>query len=97
MREVRDAMAGILDNVTLAQVCQRVDEARTAADVAGEGALMYLHLRWSGARFRTLSLTQDRFSHRLIVNIICHPNGNCEFVPCWFGDGKFIVVLLRIG
>jgi Rrf2 family protein len=43
MREVRDAIAGILDSTTLAQVCQRVDEAR--AEMEGPQhdaeALMY--------------------------------------------------------
>ena len=41
MREVRDAMAGILDNVTLAQVCQRMDDARAKVDVEAGEALMY--------------------------------------------------------
>jgi hypothetical protein len=31
MKQVRDAMAGILDKTTLAQVCRRVDEARENA------------------------------------------------------------------
>jgi Rrf2 family protein len=39
MREVRDAMAAILDRTTLAMVCQKVDEAR--AEQAVEGAFMY--------------------------------------------------------
>lgn len=39
MREVRDAIASILDRTTLATVCQRVDEARERKDEAG--ALMY--------------------------------------------------------
>jgi len=38
MREVRDATAGILDNVTLEQICRKVDEARAAAEPA---ELMY--------------------------------------------------------
>ena len=41
MREVRDAMAGILDNVSLAQVCQRMDDARAKVDVEAGEALMY--------------------------------------------------------
>lgn len=39
MREVRDAIATILDNTTLAEVCRRMDEARTAAQ--GSDALMF--------------------------------------------------------
>jgi Rrf2 family protein len=43
MREVRDAIAGILDGTTLAQVCHRVDEAK--ADIEGaaheQDGLMY--------------------------------------------------------
>lgn len=38
MREVRDAIATILDNTSLAQVCARIDDAR--AD-AGDDNLMY--------------------------------------------------------
>lgn len=41
MREVRDAIAGILDTTTLAQVCQRVDEARAALETPDQEALMY--------------------------------------------------------
>ena len=33
MREVRDAVAQILDSTTLAQVCHRVDEAREKQQV----------------------------------------------------------------
>jgi Rrf2 family protein len=40
MREVRNAMAAILDSTTIAQVCRRVDEARATA-VADDSALMY--------------------------------------------------------
>jgi Rrf2 family protein len=32
MREVRDATAGILDNITLAMACARVDDARAAQE-----------------------------------------------------------------
>ncbi len=32
MREVRDATAGILDNITLASACARVDDARAAQE-----------------------------------------------------------------
>jgi Rrf2 family protein len=39
MREVRNAMAGILDRTTLADVCRRVDSART--DAVAPDALMY--------------------------------------------------------
>ncbi len=39
MREVRDAVAQILDNVTLEQVCKKVDAARFGAD--GEEPLNY--------------------------------------------------------
>lgn len=38
MKQVRDAMAGILDKTTLAQVCRRVDEAR---ENAGQGSQEY--------------------------------------------------------
>ena len=42
MREVRDAMAAILDRTTLAQVCRRVDEASANAESeARTTALMY--------------------------------------------------------
>jgi Rrf2 family protein len=41
MREVRDAIAGILDNTTLAQVCHRVDDARAAATAIEAESLMY--------------------------------------------------------
>ncbi len=41
MREVRDAIAGILDNTTLAQVCHRVDEARADAAAQEVESLMY--------------------------------------------------------
>ena len=42
MREVRDAMAAILDRTTLAQVCRRVDDARANAESeARTTALMY--------------------------------------------------------
>ena len=41
MREVRDAMAAILDRTTLAQVCRRVDEARVHAGADEEASLMY--------------------------------------------------------
>ena len=41
MREVRDAIAGILDSTTLAQVCQRVDEARADCDSSERESLMY--------------------------------------------------------
>jgi Rrf2 family protein len=41
MREVRDAIATILDRTTLAQVCHRMDEARqTASD--GDGLMFYI-------------------------------------------------------
>ena len=41
MREVRNAMADILDQTTLAQVCTRMDEARqTAHD--GDGLMFYI-------------------------------------------------------
>jgi len=39
MREVRDAMAEILDRTTLAQVCARIEDARAATQ--GEEALMF--------------------------------------------------------
>ncbi|HAX43568.1 MAG TPA: Rrf2 family transcriptional regulator [Bryobacteraceae bacterium] len=39
MREVRDAMAAILDRTTLAMVCRKVDERRIETEHAG--ALMY--------------------------------------------------------
>ncbi|MBY0504768.1 MAG: Rrf2 family transcriptional regulator [Bryobacteraceae bacterium] len=38
MRDVRDAMAGVLDQTTLAQLCRRADEARAAVESA---SLMY--------------------------------------------------------
>lgn len=41
MREVRDAIAGILDRTSLAQVCRRMDEAKTAATSREAEALMY--------------------------------------------------------
>ena len=41
MREVRDAIAGILDKTTLAQVCQRVDDARAEATALETESLMY--------------------------------------------------------
>ena len=43
MREVRDAIAGILDQTTLSQVCCRVDDARTEIDTEAHSqeALMY--------------------------------------------------------
>ncbi len=41
MREVRDAMAAILDHTTLAQVCHRVDEARAEATAVEAESLMY--------------------------------------------------------
>lgn len=41
MRQVRDAMAAILDRTTLAQVCRRIREARVAADMEQRGVLMY--------------------------------------------------------
>jgi len=41
MRQVRDATAAILDNTTLAQVCQRVDDAQAEAR-AGEGLMYYI-------------------------------------------------------
>jgi Rrf2 family protein len=41
MREVRDAIAGILDHTTLAQVCHRVDEARAEAEALETESLMY--------------------------------------------------------
>lgn len=39
MREVRDAIAAILDRTTLADVCRRMEDARAAAD--DSGGLMY--------------------------------------------------------
>lgn len=39
MRRVRAATAGILDQATLAHICQQVDRARTQAEEAD--ALMY--------------------------------------------------------
>ncbi len=41
MREVRDAIAGILDHTTLAQVCHRVDEARAETAAHEAESLMY--------------------------------------------------------
>ena len=41
MREVRDAMAEILDRTTLAQVCERMEEAKARAAQSGEEGLMY--------------------------------------------------------
>ena len=41
MREVRDAIAAILDRTTLAQVCRRMDDARAAAD-NGERLMFYI-------------------------------------------------------
>jgi DNA-binding IscR family transcriptional regulator len=41
MREVRDAMATILDNTTLAQVCNRMDDARAAAHDT-DGLMFYI-------------------------------------------------------
>lgn len=39
MKEVRDAMASILDKTTLAMVCRKVDERRS--EIENAGALMY--------------------------------------------------------
>jgi hypothetical protein len=39
MREVRDAIAGILDHTTLASVCRKVDQARL--EQAPASAWMY--------------------------------------------------------
>jgi hypothetical protein len=36
MRQVRDAMAGILDHTTLADVCREVDSRRKGSDVPEE-------------------------------------------------------------
>ncbi|MBI2686323.1 MAG: Rrf2 family transcriptional regulator [Acidobacteria bacterium] len=41
MREVRDAIATILDKTTLAEVCDRVDEARSAAH-DNDGLMFYI-------------------------------------------------------
>jgi Rrf2 family protein len=41
MREVRDAIAGILDHTTLSQVCHRVDDARAESRSAEDESLMY--------------------------------------------------------
>ena len=41
MREVRDAMAAILDKTTLAEVCGRIDDARAAAH-DGDGLMFYI-------------------------------------------------------
>jgi Rrf2 family protein len=41
MREVRDAIAEILDRTTLAQICRRMDEARAAAE-GGEELMFYI-------------------------------------------------------
>ena len=41
MREVRDAMAAILDKTTLAEVCRRVDAARAEAVAAESASLMF--------------------------------------------------------
>jgi Rrf2 family protein len=41
MRQVRDAMAGILDRTSLAQVCRREDQARADALDCQPEALMY--------------------------------------------------------
>jgi Rrf2 family protein len=41
MREVRNAMAKILDSTTLAEVCSREDDARAAAK-DGEGLMFYI-------------------------------------------------------
>lgn len=41
MREVRDAIAGILDSTTLAQICQRVDSARVELTAEEQSSLMY--------------------------------------------------------
>jgi len=41
MREVRNAMAKILDETTLAQVCSRMDEARQSAQ-DGDGLMFYI-------------------------------------------------------
>lgn len=41
MREVRDAIAGILDQTTLAQVCRRVDDANAELVAHQPEALMY--------------------------------------------------------
>ncbi len=41
MRDVRNAIATILDNTTLAQVCNRIDEARASAHDS-EGLMFYI-------------------------------------------------------
>jgi Rrf2 family protein len=41
MREVRDAMAAILDKTTLADLCSRMDNARAAAEDS-EGLMYYI-------------------------------------------------------
>lgn len=41
MRDVRDAIAHILDNTTLAQVCERIDEAKASASDS-EGLMFYI-------------------------------------------------------
>jgi len=41
MREVRDAIAGILDRTTLAEVCRRIDTAKGAASESAMEGLMY--------------------------------------------------------
>jgi DNA-binding IscR family transcriptional regulator len=41
MRDVRDAIAQILDNTTLAQVCERIDEAKASA-TESEGLMFYI-------------------------------------------------------
>jgi DNA-binding IscR family transcriptional regulator len=41
MRQVRDAMAEILDGTTLAQVCERMEEAKARVAKDADEALMY--------------------------------------------------------
>lgn len=41
MREVRDAIAGILDRTTIAEVCRRVDEARAQGRTEDPASLMF--------------------------------------------------------
>jgi len=42
MREVRDAMARILDSTTLADVCKRADDARAAATADSQELMYYI-------------------------------------------------------
>ena len=42
MREVRDAMARILDGTTLADVCRRIDDARTELEQPQEPPMYYI-------------------------------------------------------